>query len=266
MSSTTTSTEATIDLHVDRFGNPDDLPVVMLHGWGSSAELMAAAGAPLAETHSIHNIDLPGHGRTPAPPEAWGVPEYAAAVANYIHGAGITGAMLIGHSNGGRIGLYLASQPETSHLFSRMVLVSPSGVKPDRPLSVRFKSAYISAIKAPFQLIPDGPTRRRGLDWLRTTIYWQLAASTDYRNADGVMRETFVRTVNHHLDDQLSHIRVPVLLVWGSDDTAVSERQMATLEREIPDAGLVVLENAGHYGYLDRPDVYAAALTHFVTA
>lgn len=78
------------------------------------------------------------------------------------------------------------------------------------------------------------------------------------------MRGTFVKTVTHHLDDQISGIEAPTLLVWGDRDTAVSRRQIQTLESRIPDAGLVVLENAGHYGYIDDFDTFIGAARYFL--
>ena len=79
------------------------------------------------------------------------------------------------------------------------------------------------------------------------------------------MRDTFVRTVNYFVEDRLEKISVPVLLFWGDQDSAVSRRQMEILEARIPDAGLVVLEGAGHYGYLDDPDTFVAATRYFLS-
>jgi pimeloyl-ACP methyl ester carboxylesterase len=250
-------------LYVEVSGPEDGPPVLMLHGWASSAELMRPAGTALTEGFRVYNIDLPGHGRTPPPPRAWGVPEFADLVARFIKDRGLEPVTVVGHSNGGRIALFMASDERLAALIGRLVLISPSGVTPARPLSYYVRSTCAKALKAPFAVLPER-FRGRGLDWLRSTVYWRLLSSSDYENAQGVMRETFVRTVTHHLDERLARIRVPTLLFWGDQDTAVSRRQMDILEREIPDAGLVVLEGAGHYGYLDAPDIYNAALAHFM--
>lgn len=252
-------------LHADVLGPEGAPPVLLLHGWGASAQLMRAAGAPLQQAHRLHILDLPGHGRTPPPPEAWGVPEYAALVASYLHKHDLGPLPVIGHSNGGRIALHMASDPEMEALITRLVLISPSGVTPERSFSYHLKRTWISVLKAPFRLLPGGSLRERGLDWLRSTIFWKLAASSDYAAASGVMRETFVRTVTHHLDDRLHRVTVPTVILWGDADTAVSRRQMEVLETHIPDAGLVVMEGAGHYGYLDAPALYAATLKAFLT-
>ena len=78
------------------------------------------------------------------------------------------------------------------------------------------------------------------------------------------MRNVFVRMVTCHLDEHVQEIEVPVLLFRGDRDTAISQRQMEYLVDSIPDAGLVVLENAGHYGYMDNFAMFITATRHFL--
>lgn len=249
---------------MELLGPAEGRPLVMLHGWGSSAERMRPAAAGLDDRFRIHNLDLPGHGRTPPPPEAWGVPEFAELVDAYLGAQGLSRIPVICHSNGGRIALYMASEPRFRDRFSKLVLVAPSGVRPRRRLSFHLKTGWAWTLKAPFALLPP-PWRQRGLAWLRTTIYWRLVASRDYLEAAGVMRETFVKTVRCFVDDRLARITQPTLILWGDQDPSISRYQIEVLEREIPDAGVVVLAGAGHYAYLDDPLTYQRAVRHFLT-
>ena len=250
-------------LHIDVSGPADGPPVVLLHGWGSSAQLMRPLADGLKDACRIANIDLPGHGGSPPPPEPWGVPEYAALVDAYLRATFAEPVTLVGHSNGGRIGLYLASEPAHADRIARMVLVSPSGITPRRTWTYYLRKYTATALKAPFLLLPPA-LREPGLDWLRHSLVWKLLGSSDYQALQGVMRETFVKTVTFHVDDRLDRIAVPVLLFWGDQDTAISRHQMETLEHGLQDAGLVVLEGAGHYGYLDDPDTVIAGTRHFL--
>lgn len=252
-------------LHAVVTGPEDAPPLLALHGWGSSAALMAPAAAVAESGFRVRTLDLPGHGLTPPPAEPWGVPEYAALVARYLDAHGLAAPMpALGHSNGGRILLHMAASEDFAGWFSKLVLVSPSGVAPIPSADVRRKRAIAKTLRVPFNLLPDGRIKDEALDWLRHTYVWQKLGSADYNALQGVMRQTFVQTVGFHVDDRLGSIRVPVLVLWGDGDTAVSRHQVDTLVREIPDAGLVVLEGAGHYGYLDRMDVFAAATRHFL--
>src|SRR5690554_2846047 len=102
ITATTTPMDAFSErLHVEATGPEHGPPLLLLHGWGSSAELMRPAVTGLDEHFRVYNLDLPGHGRTPPPPEPWGVPEYAALVAEFIRERGLAPLPVIGHSNGG---------------------------------------------------------------------------------------------------------------------------------------------------------------------
>lgn len=250
-----------LNLEVD--GRIDGPPVLLLHGWGSHAVNMRVIAQALAPDYRVYNLDLPGHGMSPPPPEPWGVPEHAALVADLIRQEIGRPVTIIGHSNGGRIALYMASDGELKQWIRRLVLVSPSGIQPQRTAGYHVRRFVAKVLKAPFELLPE-PWRGYGLDWLRHSLVWRLLGSSDYRALEGTMRETFVKTVNFYVDDRVERITVPVLLFWGERDTAVSRRQMAVLEAKIPDAGLVVLKDAGHYGYLDDFGTFIEATKYFL--
>lgn len=252
------------DLHLERSGPADSPPVVILHGWGSSAANMKVLAQELEADYRVWNVDLPGHGFSAPPPEPWGVPEHARLIAGLIEEECGGSATLLGHSNGGRISLYMASDDELRPYVDRMILISPSGVPRPRTARYHVKRVTAQVLKAPFEILPD-PAREFGLDWLRHSLVWRLLGSSDYRALEGVMRETFVRTVNCYVDDRLHTIQVPVLLFWGTEDEAISREQMQVLEDRIPDAGIVELKGAGHYGYLDDFDTVAAGISHFLS-
>lgn len=250
-------------LNVELFGPSDGAPLLLLHGWGSSIEDMRPLGKALSDTYRVHALDLPGHGASPPPPEAWGVPEHAELLHQYIEENIGPSATLVGHSNGGRIALFMASSDGHSSLIDRLVLISPSGVEPERSWSYHLRSAVAQTLKAPIKILPS-PLRAPAEDWLRHTVVWRTLGSSDYNAQTGVMRETFVKTVNRHLNGALQRISVPTLLFWGTRDEAVSRRQMRVIESAIDNAGLVELEGAGHFGHLDEPRRVVSGIRHFL--
>lgn len=251
------------DLNVEVRGPKDAHPLLLLHGWGSSGQSMHPLAEALSESHRTHVIDLPGHGASPPPPDPWGVPEHASLLHEYIEKEIQRPVTVIGHSNGGRIGLYMAGSDEHAEWIERLVLISPSGVQPHRSWGYYVRSGLATTLKTPLQVLPE-PLHSPAMDWLRHSLVWRLLGSSDYSSVTGVMRETFVKTVNHHLDDLLHRIDVPTLLFWGTEDEAVSRRQMAVLEDAIDDCGLVELDGAGHYGHLDDLPTVLSGLRHFL--
>lgn len=251
------------DLNIEVHG-PENAPsLLLLHGWGSSAQNMRPLASALSTNYRAHLVDLPGHGHSPPPPAPWGVPEHGSLLHSYINSE-IQGPIpILGHSNGGRIALYMAATPDHADLVDRLILISPSGVEPERSWSQAFRSGLATTLKAPLQFLPE-PLYSPATDWLRHSLVWRMLGSSDYNALSGTMRETFVKTVNYHLNGALSRIDVPTLLFWGTADEAVSRRQMGILEDTLSDCGLVELEGAGHYGHLDQFDTVLSGTRHFL--
>jgi pimeloyl-ACP methyl ester carboxylesterase len=217
----------------------------------------------LSDRYRTHAIDLPGHGASPPPPEPWGVSEHAQVLHAYIQTKIQSSVTIVGHSNGGRIALYMASRPEYTSSIDRLVLISPSGVKPERSWSYHVRSGLASALKAPVRTLPSS-LQNPVEDWLHHSLVWRLLGSADYNAQEGVMRETFVKTVNYHLNGELQRIQAPTLLFWGTEDEAISRRQMEVISEKIEDCGLVELDGAGHFGHLDQPAPVLSGLRHFL--
>ncbi|MFP4228084.1 MAG: alpha/beta fold hydrolase [Salinivenus sp.] len=251
------------DLHVEARGPREAPPLLLLHGWGSDATAMRPLAEGLADTYRTYAVDLPGHGASPPPPDPWGVPAHGALLASLIEHRIERPVTIIGHSNGGRIALYMASTPDLSDWVDRLALISPSGVEPVRSWGHALRSGLASALKAPVRALPS-PLRTPAEDWLRHTLVWRWLGSSDYNATSGVMQETFVKTVNFHLNGALDRIQVPTLLFWGTEDEAISRRQMEVLESRIADCGLVELEGAGHYGHLDDIDTVRSGIRYFL--
>ena len=91
------------------------------------------------------------------------------------------------------------------------------------------------------------------------------SASSDYAQA-GAMRPTLVKLVNEDLTPELARVRASTLLIWGDQDDATPLSDGQTMERLIPDAGLVVLEGAGHFSYLDQTQRFNVIASHFLAA
>ncbi|MFT5144305.1 MAG: pimeloyl-ACP methyl ester carboxylesterase [Rhodothermales bacterium] len=237
--------------------------VVVLHGWGSNSGLMRGFVDRLSDAFRVLNVDLPGHGQAPAPAAPMGMEEHAAALASLIRDQDQGPAHVIGHSNGGRIALWMAGSETHCHLIASLTLISPSGVRRPRRTGYYVRKWTAKILKAPFSVLPR-PFREAGLDWLRHSLVWRLLGSSDYRALRGTMRETFVRLVNTYVEDRLPLITAPTLVFWGTKDDAVLRPQIDILVNGISDAGLVPLNGAGHYGFLDAPETVLEGTRSFL--
>jgi pimeloyl-ACP methyl ester carboxylesterase len=219
--------------------------VLALHGWRRDHQDFTAT---LDGVDAVA-VDLPGFGATPPPPEGWGSADYAAAVEPVLDELGAP-LVVLGHSFGGRVALHLAARsPEK---VSALVLTGVPLIR--KP----------GATKSPLSFRMTKALHQRGLVGdARMEALRQKHGSADYRAAQGVMRDVFVRVVNESYEDQLAAVRCPVELVWGDDDTeapiAVAEQAAGLLA----DATLTRLPGAGHMTPLTAAgDLRAALLRH----
>lgn len=233
-------------------GEGEDL--LVLHGWGASIEAVYPIVTGLAPVARVHALDLPGFGESEPPPEPWGVEQYQAFVGAYMDAAGIARATIVGHSNGGRIAIRMAATEPAR--VAKLVLVDAAGIRPKRTFRWYRRVAMAKVGKHAARHLGAPGERMRD-------VLVSRAASTDYAAA-GELRPTLVKLVNADLRAYMPDIAAPTLLVWGAEDAETPVAMAREMERLIPDAGLVVLEGAGHYSYLDQPGRFARIVSHFI--
>ena len=220
-------------------------PVLLLHGWGVSSALFQPTIAGLKHAFTLIAPDFPGFGATPPPPEAWSVGDYTTWLVKLLDNLNISQACVIAHSFGGRVAIKLASRyPER---VSKLVLTGGAGIRPKRTLRyhVEVRSFKILRWLSRTPLVPAALRRR-------AAKHVEQRGSSDYQQASGTVRGSFVRVVNEDLREALPRIQAPTLLIWGERDDTTPLADGQLMERLIPDAGLVVFKNAGHYAYLEQ--------------
>ncbi|MFZ4828311.1 MAG: alpha/beta fold hydrolase [Phototrophicaceae bacterium] len=220
----------------------EGLDVILLHGWGANLNLMLPLAQQLQPLgYRTHLLDLPGFGESGLPPQAWSVHNYAQHVLAYMAHQNLERVHLFGHSFGGRISIVLGANHE--HHIGKIVLCDAAGVKAIQPWYKQLPLVTYHYLK---DKLPDHPL----IEQLQTA-YRNRTASTDYLNA-GELKATFLAVIEEDLLPLSSKINQPTLLVWGTADQDTPLWQAKKLEATIPNAGLVTLEGAGHYSYLDR--------------
>lgn len=232
-------------------------PLILLHGWGTDSTVLSPLAFTLADMRTCYLVDLPGFGSTPPPDSPWAIDDYADLIEAMITNLGKGEVDLLAHSFGGRITLKLLSRPETASDINKVLITGGAGLKPKRKPVFYFKKYLAKTLKAPLYILPH-TQRDRALTRLRKTALWKSLGSSDYQALQGVMRETFVKSVSEYLDPLLPLISHDILLLWGEDDEATPLYQGQRMEKGLKKGSLVVIENAGHYAFLDKPKQFTA--------
>ena len=229
----------------------EDAPtLLLLHGWGCDGSIFAVFEKEWSQHASLLVVDFPGHGNSGEPPVAWGVPEYAEQLAKLMANLSVKECSIVAHSFGGRVALYLAAyHPEW---VKKIVLTGGAGLRaPAAPALSKKQKQYkrLKGIVNFFVKIPFlKPLAEKAMNALR-----QRYGSEDYKRLKtDVMRNTFVKVINQDLSDLLPKIQASTLLIWGSQDTATPLWMGQKMEKEIPDAGLIVFEGRTHFAFVEE--------------
>ena len=84
-------------------------------------------------------------------------------------------------------------------------------------------------------------------------ILYKRLGETDYLNA-GPLKTVFTRIVNENLEGILDKITVPTFIIWGRKDNITPMSLAKVLNQKIKNSQLEIVENAGHFPFLDRPE------------
>lgn len=238
-------------------GSGEDV-VVILQGWGTSMDLYDSVAASISSGYRVIQFDFPGFGKSDEPREPWAVENYAEFFIKFMDKLGVKNATLIGHSYGGRVIIKLASREALPFTIHKIVLVDSAGVLP---------------VKTPKQLRKIRRYKRLKKFYANPLIYklfhkkideWKSKqGSEDYRNASPIMKQCLVKAVNEDLTHLLPLIKQETLLVWGVNDTATPLSDAHIMEEKIPNAGLAVIQNAGHFCFVEQRAIFDRIMKSF---
>ena len=148
---------------------------------------------------------------------------------------------VVGHSFGGRIATHFINNLQN---IDQCILVgTPLSSRNSRGSSGNLRLKILKKANN-FNLVSE--------EYLEK--YKKNNGSTDYKNADGLMRDILVAAVNDDLSEIIKIITIPVVLIWGEDDKEVPLRVAQEALGQISNSRLFVLKNIGHNPFIKNSD------------
>jgi pimeloyl-ACP methyl ester carboxylesterase len=232
-------------------GAPQARPALLLHGLGDSIAGWARVVGPLSRKLQVHLVDLPGHGLS-ARPKDWRLATLAEAVAAYARR--LSAPILIGHSLGGWLAVRLALSGAIHP--SAIALVNPGGVLPSQELWAPFRELVSASDRAGVARYLEHAFCRPPL--LLRMFPAEVASAMAAEACGGVLDALCEADFLH--GSELAMLKSPLRLVWGAHDRLLPPGTLEFFRRALPEAQVVVLEDAGHLPHLEAPRALARAL------
>ncbi len=106
----------------------DEIPIVLLHGLGATADTWRLVAQDLCHTHFVVAFDARGHGESAKPTTGYDLTTIAEDVVQGMAALGLGQVALVGHGWGARVALVLAARHPA--LISHLILVDCPHVEP----------------------------------------------------------------------------------------------------------------------------------------
>jgi pyruvate dehydrogenase E2 component (dihydrolipoamide acetyltransferase) len=226
-------------------------PVVLVHGFGGDKNSWLFVQQPLAEAHTTHALDLPGHGATDKDVGDGSLDTLAGTVTGFLDALGISRAHLVGHSLGGAVAAAVAKAAPDR--VASLTLLAPAG--------------YGSTADAEYLRGFAAATSRRQLKPLLGRLFADESLVTRqlvddllrYKRLDGVDKalatilDTLLTDAGTQAIDTprlLVEVSVPVTVVWGESDRILP-----------PPAGVGERVAAGHMLHMEAANDVVRTLT-----
>jgi non-heme chloroperoxidase len=243
-------------------GDPDGLPVVLLHGYSDSARSFQLLLDELPDSIRAYAYTQRGHAGASKPPAGYGLDDYVADAASFLDAVGLEAAVVVGHSGGS----YQAQRFALDH--------------PDRTLGV--------VLIGSFRAFHDNP----GVQEVGEAVYQftdpvdpefvrefqescvAQAVPSDFIDAivAGSL-ELPARVWQDYLEGMLAArvptesgtIAAPTLILWGDQDAFCPRSDQEALLAAIPRATLEIYPGTGHCPHWEQPERAAAEIVAFAT-
>lgn len=249
-------------------------PVVMLHDGTLHSVIWQHQIDHLSTGWRVVVYDRRGYGRSTKPDTSYSNVEDLKGVLDHL---GITRAVLVGASAGGRVAMEFAVlYPER---VAGLVLVGAViGGFEMAPEFVSLRWRLVEPLLTPDHTRLRNPLTAEAID---ETIqrYRDDPYIISERNASAKawfieqLRRSFANVLNpgRHMkwldppvSGRLAEIRAPTLIIVGEDDHPELHAQAGALQWGIPDATRVIVSSAGHLPQIERPDVTNALISTFL--
>jgi proline iminopeptidase len=257
-------------------------------GWGPSSDIYIVSMKPLEEQFTIVYLDTRGTGRSERPKamEEYKWKYFSDDIDALRRHLGAKKIWLIGHSMGGAVVLnYALAYPERVEGLLVLSSFAAEDEFHNKELEIRWQALKEHPPFRPIveELSKVDVNKETEAEFIENTrklmpLFFSTMDASD--KAYATFKAGFdSTTMSYHanrgqiearspfnLIDQLDRIKCPMLIVVGTNDFCCSPKEAQRLHLGLPNSKLVVIENAGHFPWIEQPEEFFFWVREFLPA
>jgi len=238
-------------------GAGDAAPIVFLHGVGSDKSVWRPQLRHFGETRRAVAFDYPGYGDSDPAPEGTTRDDYAAAIISGMHELGIDRAHVCGLSLGGVVAIAMAHVDDSR--CASLILADTFAAHPDGEAIHERSLAASNDLRAMAEARVDVLLAQPADPEVRREVVETMAGidPAAYRIGAEAVWMADQRERAHD-------IRVPTLVLCGTEDKVTPPVLSTALAKLIPGAQCETIDRAGHILNLERPEEFNTLVGAFI--
>jgi rifampin ADP-ribosylating transferase len=242
-------------------GDPDGVPVVLLHGWLDSRRCFRQLMAALPERSRAFAFDQRGHGDAAKPADGYGLRDFSDDVGAFMDAVGLEATVLAGASSGGYVAQRFAVD-DPGRTLGLALLGSPRSLRGPRPRFADLVATLEDPIEAAFaRELSEGMVAREVPEAVIATL-----CEENLKAPARVWRDAFEGLLAADPPLDSGRISAPTVIIWGARDTLLPRGDQEVMASEIPGARFVVYPDVGHLPVVEVPERVAADITSLCEA
>lgn len=250
-------------------------PVILaLHGGpGFDHAYFKPALSALTDVAQVVYLDHRAQGRSARPPvETCTTEQMADDAAAFCRALGIERLVVLGQSFGGFVAMTMALRHPD--VVGRLILVDTTACIDVPEIMGILEARQGGEARATAEKVLNGDTAEATMADFMRLVLPAYAHPTRQEVLADMARSSFNPEVGafwfrherprYDLRGRLGEITVPALVVVGDYDWITPPSQSRIIAAGIPGAELVVIPDAGHFAFSERPEAFAAAVRRFL--
>lgn len=243
--------------------------VYLLHGLTArTQDWMTTPKALALEGFRVIGLDMRGHGQSDKPPTGYAPEDHAKDIAACSLALGHARFHLVGHSTGGRNGLFFATMfPERA--LSLTIIDQTLTADPDSWLAhaknyADYPTPFLDEKQVDDFLNHRFPGKERRIAFEKGQFERKENGewSWIFSEQGALLTQKLGRAKALH--DLLAQVKCPVLFMKAAESPYVTPEESALIGALLPPGNFVIIEKAGHGLFRDNPQAFLSNLVPFL--